>query len=256
MLTAPHYNIGYIVALLNSKLLSLYHVRRSALALRDDFPKLVLDDTRLLPIRRIDFTTPKAERQQQLERVVRQYQGTLQSAMNDTARSPLTFTELLTVVGKPGENLRIPLDVLHDSLGYLAEEMTELHKTRRQEVKRFLGWVQAALRLRQSKDGDASLEALAGKTVLMDYLGNYQKAEVEQPFEAILEVLRKNAKRLGVSLNDSRLIGRLREEYEKSLAVLLPIKRRLAATDWLIDQLVYRLYGLTEEEIRIVEGVE
>jgi hypothetical protein len=28
----------------------------------------------------------------------------------------------------------------------------------------------------------------------------------------------------------------------------------LAATDWLIDQLVYRLYGLTNEEIAIVEG--
>jgi hypothetical protein len=32
------------------------------------------------------------------------------------------------------------------------------------------------------------------------------------------------------------------------------MKQKLAATDWLIDQLVYRLYGLTEEEIAIVEG--
>ncbi len=29
---------------------------------------------------------------------------------------------------------------------------------------------------------------------------------------------------------------------------------RLAATDRLIDQIVYRLYGLTAEEVRIVEG--
>lgn len=26
------------------------------------------------------------------------------------------------------------------------------------------------------------------------------------------------------------------------------------ATDWLIDEVVYRLYGLTEEEIAMVEG--
>ncbi len=84
----------------------------------------------------------------------------------------------------------------------------------------------------------------------------YTEADPIAQGVAILEVLRKNAKRLGVSLNDPRLIGRVRGEYEKSLAVLLPIKRRLAVTDWLIDQLVYRLYGLTEEEIRIVEGVE
>ena len=29
--------------------------------------------------------------------------------------------------------------------------------------------------------------------------------------------------------------------------------RRNEKTDWLIDQIVYRLYGLTEEEIRVVE---
>ena len=30
----------------------------------------------------------------------------------------------------------------------------------------------------------------------------------------------------------------------------------ICSTDWLIDQIVYRLYGLTEEEIRVVEGFE
>jgi len=32
-----------------------------------------------------------------------------------------------------------------------------------------------------------------------------------------------------------------------------PIQRRIDATDKQIDQLVYALYGLTDEEIRIVE---
>jgi hypothetical protein len=35
---------------------------------------------------------------------------------------------------------------------------------------------------------------------------------------------------------------------------LLPLKARLAASDRLIDRLVYRLYGLTEEEVARVEG--
>ena len=47
--------------------------------------------------------------------------------------------------------------------------------------------------------------------------------------------------------------GEIEAEYEQSLAVLLPIKRQLAATDALIDQVVYKLYGLTDEEIAIVE---
>jgi hypothetical protein len=46
----------------------------------------------------------------------------------------------------------------------------------------------------------------------------------------------------------------LEREYEKSLGILFPIEERLAMTDRLIDQIVYKLYGLTEEEIDIVEG--
>ena len=34
---------------------------------------------------------------------------------------------------------------------------------------------------------------------------------------------------------------------------LLPLKEKLQKTDWLIDQIVYKLYGLTGEEIKIVE---
>jgi hypothetical protein len=34
------------------------------------------------------------------------------------------------------------------------------------------------------------------------------------------------------------------------------LQRQIAATDKQIDALVYELYGLTEEEVRIVEGEE
>jgi hypothetical protein len=32
------------------------------------------------------------------------------------------------------------------------------------------------------------------------------------------------------------------------------VKREIEATDKVIDKLVYKLYGLTEEEIKVVEG--
>jgi hypothetical protein len=47
---------------------------------------------------------------------------------------------------------------------------------------------------------------------------------------------------------------RLRLEFDASLAKLQPLMERIAAIDKLIDQIVYRLYGLTEEETKIVEG--
>jgi hypothetical protein len=57
-----------------------------------------------------------------------------------------------------------------------------------------------------------------------------------------------------VSLSDAGLVDRVRKEYEGSLERVLPVKDRLARTDALIDQVVYRLYGVTEEEVGVVEG--
>jgi hypothetical protein len=45
----------------------------------------------------------------------------------------------------------------------------------------------------------------------------------------------------------------LRAEFEGSVGKL-PLLERIEKTDELIDAIVYRLYGLTEEEIGIVEG--
>lgn len=46
--------------------------------------------------------------------------------------------------------------------------------------------------------------------------------------------------------------------FQKTLqrveSVLQPLKEKIKATDNLIDQIVYRLYNLTPEDIAIVEG--
>ena len=70
----------------------------------------------------------------------------------------------------------------------------------------------------------------------------------------MLAVLRQNRRKIAVDPSARAFQERLQVEYDASLAKLLPIKQRLAATDRLIDQVVYRLYGLTEEEIAVVEG--
>jgi hypothetical protein len=44
----------------------------------------------------------------------------------------------------------------------------------------------------------------------------------------------------------------LKAKFEGSLRKLLPLQERIRQTDELIDALVYRLYALTEEEIKIV----
>jgi hypothetical protein len=146
-------------------------------------------------------------------------------------------------------------DVVHDLLAFLAEQMIDLNKRKQSEQKRFLAWLEGVLKIKPDNKSNTGLDALSGKTTIRNYLGDYQKGEEPASFDDIEDVLFKNRNRLGVSLSDARLVAKLKAEFEKSLAVLLPIKDQLAWTDRLIDLIVYRLYGLSEEEIAVVEGV-
>jgi len=69
-----------------------------------------------------------------------------------------------------------------------------------------------------------------------------------------LAVLKKNKKKLAIDPARREPAEALRAEFEGSVSKLLPLLERIRQTDELIDDVVYRLYGLTEEEIRIVEG--
>ena len=55
-------------------------------------------------------------------------------------------------------------------------------------------------------------------------------------------------------LGDVDQMSKLVAVFEQYRAVLAPLMRRIERTDRLIDQVVYQLYSLTEEEIAVVEG--
>ena len=90
-----------------------------------------------------------------------------------------------------------------------------------------------------------------GSTEIQNYLGDYQKGEPELPWSEMEYRLYQNRSRFAA--NWAAVSGEVQAEYEKSLAKLRPIKQRLAETDALIDKIVYRLYGLTDDEIRLIE---
>jgi len=141
-------------------------------------------------------------------------------------------------------------DVIHDLLAFLAERMIELNKAKQAEVQRFLGWLEDRLRI-QPKKGVGGIDSLTGKTIIQGYLGDYQKGQGETVWADFYYRLHRNRNRFGVELEEVR--GEIQTEYEHSLARLLPIKSQLAHTDNLIDQIVYKLYGLTDEEIELIE---
>ena len=66
----------------------------------------------------------------------------------------------------------------------------------------------------------------------------------EEAFKAFVKMLAGNV----AHFSDVVKVYKAHQPRYRDLA------ERIARTDYLIDQAVYRLYGLTEEEIAVVEG--
>ena len=231
--------IKYLTSLLNSSLFSFIYLEQDTNATKNDFRQITLDGLRILPIRRIDFITPTTRRAQLVEDGRKLYTRSL----SEGSALLLNFTAQRLAANET--------DVIHDLLAFLAQQMIDLNKRKQTDVKRFLGWLEKTLHIAPKADGSTGIDSLTAKTIIAGYLGDYQKGEPETAFDDFYFRLHQNRGRFGASLTEVK--PTLADEYAKSLAALLPIKAQLAATDALIDRVVYQLYGLTDEEIRLIE---
>jgi Eco57I restriction-modification methylase/TaqI-like C-terminal specificity domain len=229
-------NLKYILAILNSTTITHYHRRTFLDVSLQRFQKVLIKDAKRFPIRRISFTTPTNEREQLTRETIGAYEIGDNAGVLQCVQAHIDSNKA---------------DVAHDLLAHLAQRMIDFNKQKQGEVKRFLGWLEQRLQIRPDKNGATGIDRLTGKTILQGYLGDYQKGEGETAWREFYYRLYQNRKRFAVSLSDVE--GEIQHEYEKSLATLLPIKRDLARTDALIDKIVYRLYGLIDEEIELIE---
>jgi hypothetical protein len=129
-------------------------------------------------------------------------------------------------------------DVVHDLLAYLAEQMIEMHKEKQAEAKGFLDW----------------LADYTGLPIDDWKLKTYVRAYWEHPWPEMQRALTQNRRRMGRDVEGREAQARIKHEFEDSMAKLVPLLARIEATDRLIDRIVYRLYGLTDEEVEVVEG--
>lgn len=177
-------------------------------------------------------TTPAPER----SRLVRELQEIYQSGKFDEI-----LNRVEACLPKDAEGNFIPeqekSDVVHDLLAFLAEQMLEMNKQKQQEIKGFLGWLEGYV--------GAKVEDLSPKTKIQAYY--------DYGYEDFLAVLKKNRKKLNIDPSRREPAEALRAEFQASVDKLRPLRKRIERTDGLIDEVVYRLYGLNEEEIRVVE---
>lgn len=230
------YDIWFILSLVNCSLLNWYY--RLLFTMTD----IRCEFQRMLPIRRINFTTPKAERQQLVEQNKSLYEEYLQT--KDWCKILSYTSERLPQKpdGTPNTELE-QSDVIHDLLAFLAEEMTRLHTEKQAESKGFLGWLESYLGI--------SVEDLRNKTRVKEYW------KTEVGWESFVSALEQNKRAIqsakGIDVTRREPQETIRGEFDSSMARLRPLLERIELTDELIDQIVYKLYGLTEAEIAVVE---
>lgn len=146
-------------------------------------------------------------------------------------------------------------DVVHDFLEFLAKEIIDLSSKRCCIVSRFwtdlegLFDAQTCARMRKGRQ-EKTIANRAKECRLFVSADSTQVRRLEDAL-AWSEVAFKSFTKLlaGRIFNLSNLL----DVYRKYATEYKGLIERREATDRLIDQIVYRLYGLTDEEIRIVE---
>lgn len=183
-----------------------------------------------MPIRRICFTTPPDRRASLLEEAKALCYEFLGAP--DSQKIPDFVGTRLSAA--PEES-----DVVHDLLAHLAKRMIEMNKEKNAEIKSFLDFLKG--------EAGASIADLSNKTAIQEYY--------KHEFQNLIDVLVKNKKKLkaGYDPKSPANYKHLLEWYKTSVDNLVPLMGRIKATDRLIDSIVYRLYGLTKDEIKIVE---
>jgi hypothetical protein len=147
-------------------------------------------------------------------------------------------------------------DLVHDLLALLAEKMTDLNEQRHSLLADFwldLEGVTAPTPFRKLRDKGKQATGLATDPALAPFVDaashstrtlDEALAWDEAAFKAFVRALAGPVDGL------SKLVN----VYRHYAPRYRDLTDRIARTDRLIDQIVYQLYGLTDEEIAIVEG--
>ncbi|MHA1744276.1 MAG: Eco57I restriction-modification methylase domain-containing protein, partial [Candidatus Heimdallarchaeota archaeon] len=216
------YSLTTFLALLNSNLLNYYY-QKITMKKGRTLPQVEIDTVEQLPIPVIDLSCSNSLRTNEVNNLLEMYQN-----CRDKNRK-----ELVKIIQRCGELIeKGRFDVIHDFLSNLAIELTNLNKQKVAAIDNFSSWLKYYLGIEENRLIRLILQGLLQMS-LEKFIGSLSKHNIQ----------------LTVAQT-----AKIKEQFEQSVSVLKPLIARIEKTDWLIDQIVYLLYGLTEEEIRVVEG--
>ncbi len=245
-----------LATLLNSSLLTFF-LQQTGTDLRGGYFRMKTAYLNPFPLPRITFTTPDAERAALRDDGVALYATGNHSALLAFCKARLT--------AEPEQS-----DVVHDVLAHLAEQMIDLHKQRLSALEDLtldlegvlasgqlaqIGRLYTPPRSPKNDDKDGAAKYAATLAAAQSQLGDLAtgRLELRADIGAISEnqwkwLLKERLKQKLGSMADLVKVYRTRQP------AIAAFDARIAATDRLIDQIVYALYGLTDDEIALVEG--
>ena len=231
ILTDKDYALEYLLCILNCNLTSWYTYR---FIYNQAIRTMHFDDAYVgkIPIPQISFTTPK----NRCATLIEEAKGMCFEFINEFKSTEKILNFISShLEAKPEES-----DVIHFILVYLTERMIEMKKEKNNEIKDFLHWLEGEI--------GAEIADLDKKTILTKYY--------VRDFQTFADVLLKNRNKLKGNYDPAKRgpKERLQVEYSNSMEKLGPILKNIEYTESLINEIIYKLYGLTEEEIKIVEG--
>ncbi len=234
-------NQKYLIPLLNSSLIEFFYATISVSA-RGGYLRFFTEQVKQIPIRPINFATSLEERATRTDDAIKLYQ-THQRA------------ELLASIDTCLHQIPEQSDVVHDILIALAEQIIHTHKQRQAAIEDFMLGLESVLAdadlhrlsrlwtpssgLLEDQEAYARLGALASQVVVLrDHIGALNEDQWKWLIKRRL---------IKPDLVD------LVKVYRKYQPPVAQLERQIATIDALINQIVYRLYGLTAEEIAVVE---
>lgn len=111
-----------------------------------------------------------------------------------------------------------------------ADLMLRLNRNLQREINSFHGWLQRTF----------NIEKLSKK--------------LEKYYELTFEDFLKEVGKKKVNIHRRKTQELLEEEFNESLHIIIPLLKQIEETDREIDEMVYHLYGLTDEERKIIEA--
>jgi len=180
-----------------------------------------------MPITCFSFSTPEKEKREVLNSLKEKYFD---------AQFDQLLKEVDTYIPKDINYNFIPKkecpELVHDFLAFFAEQIIKLNEQKKKEIKSFINWLEFKIKTK--------IEDLKGKTIIKEYY-RYELGELITRLENNNVIVTRGFQKL------------FENEFNKSLKKIKPLIQITNSTDNLIDQIIYKLYYLTEEEIKIVE---